>query len=45
MSPVLGGMLFQSGFALPGVAAIMGCGSLVALVALMLLPARAAEDH
>ena len=45
LSPVLGGVLFQSGFALPGVAAVMGCGSLVALAALLLLPARAAEGH
>lgn len=45
LSPVVGGALFKAGFSLPVVAAIMACGSLVALAALLALPSRAAEGH
>jgi len=45
LSPVLGGLLFKEGFTLPTVAAIMGCGSLAALAALLLLPVRPPEGH
>ncbi len=37
LGPVLGGFLFASGFALPMVALLMGCGALVAAAALLLL--------
>lgn len=43
LSPILGGLLFQGGFGLPAVAAIMASGSLIAAVALLLLPRRGAE--
>lgn len=45
LSPVVGGFLFQAGFSLPAVAIIMGCGSLVALAALLALPRRVAEGN
>jgi len=35
LSPILAGVLFQAGFALPAVAAVLGAGSLVAALALM----------
>lgn len=44
LSPVLGGLLFKAGHTLPVVAALMACGSLVALVALLALPRRAGGD-
>ena len=45
LSPVVGGYLFKAGYSLPAVAAMMACGSLVALGALLLLPRREAEGH
>lgn len=44
LSPVLGGLLFKAGHPLPVVAALMACGSLVALAALLALPRREATD-
>ncbi|HEY6869568.1 MAG TPA: MFS transporter [Novosphingobium sp.] len=45
LSPVVGGYLFKAGFSLPAVAAVMGCGSLVALAALLVLPRRTPQSH
>jgi len=45
LGPVVGGFLFQAGLSLPVVAAIMACGSLLAALALLLLPGRAAQGH
>jgi len=45
LSPALGGMLFNAGYSLSAVAAIMACGSLVALAALIAMPAREAQGH
>jgi len=45
LSPVLGGWLFEAGFDLATVAAIMGCGSLVALAALIAMPRRPVEGR
>ncbi len=41
LGPVVGGALFQAGFTLPAVAAIMACGALVAAAALALGPRHA----
>ena len=41
LSPILAGLLFQSGFGLQGVAIVMASGAAVAAVALMLLPRQA----
>ncbi|MDE2403208.1 MAG: MFS transporter [Sphingomonadales bacterium] len=45
LSPILGGVLFQSGLTLGPVAAVMACGSLLAAAALLALPHRAAAGH
>ena len=45
LGPVVGGLLFQAGLGLPVVAGIMACGSLVAAIALLALPKRAASGH
>lgn len=42
LAPIIAGLLFHAGFALPVVAAIMASGSLIAMVCLILLPERAA---
>ncbi len=45
LGPVVGGLLFQAGFGLPVVAAIMACGSLIAAAALLALPRQTAKGH
>ena len=45
LSPVVGGQLFEAGFSLSAVSTIMAGGSVVALVALLVLPKRPAEGH
>lgn len=44
LGPVVGGFLFAAGLGLPVVAGIMACGSLVAALALLMLPKRAAQE-
>jgi MFS family permease len=43
LGPVIGGFLFQAGFTLPLVAAIMACGALIAALALTVGPRGAAN--
>lgn len=43
LGPVIGGFLFQAGFTLPLVAAIMACGALIAAFALTVGPRGAAQ--
>lgn len=43
LGPVIGGLLFQAGFTLPLVAAIMACGALIAALALTMGPRGAAD--
>jgi hypothetical protein len=48
LSPMLAGILFQSGLGLQGVAFVMAAGAAVAAVAILLLPGastRPAEAH
>ncbi len=45
LGPIIGGMLFQAGFALATVAAVMACGSLLAAGALLALPRRESEEN
>jgi benzoate transport len=45
LGPVIGGLLFQAGLGLPMVAGIMAGGSLIAAIALLALPKRAASGH
>jgi benzoate transport len=45
LGPVCGGLLFQVGFGLPVVATIMACGSLLAALAIFVLPRREATGN
>jgi MFS family permease len=44
LGPIVGGLLFQAGLGLPAVAGIMASGSLIAALALLAMPSRAAES-
>ena len=44
LGPIVAGLLFSGGFALPAVATILACGSLVALFALQRLPTAPARS-
>jgi len=44
LSPIVAGVLFQSGFGIPGVAMVMAFGSLLAILALIFLKV-APEEH
>jgi len=45
IAPVVAGLLFHAGFGLQAVAIIMGSGSLIAVLCLLALPARALTPH
>jgi hypothetical protein len=45
IAPIIAGLLFVAGFGLQAVSIIMGSGSLIAVLCLAALPARALTAH